>query len=108
LAIAFDARSPFGVAVGEGGYVWSTADEGATWRARRSGDERFVEVAVVGTMTLLRAAGGPTLLARDGGFALETLATDPGATWERGDEEIVVRAGSESIRVMRSRQVWRR
>jgi photosystem II stability/assembly factor-like uncharacterized protein len=101
-AIAFDAGSTFGVAAGDGGYVWNTEDGGATWVDRRDASGQTFEAAwVIGRACVLRDAAGVVWVSRDGGFVLERLTGDPSARIEQAEGAIVVRAGRETLRVTR-------
>jgi hypothetical protein len=101
-AIAFDAGSTFGVAAGDGGYVWNTEDGGATWIDRRDAvGQTFEALWVVGRVCVLRDGHGVIWASRDGGFVLERLTEDPSATVEQEGETIFVRTRRASLRVTR-------
>jgi hypothetical protein len=101
-AMAFDPSSAIGVAVGEGGAVWSTADEGTTWRRRRGGGSaHFDAVWVRGRTVLIRDRNGALWISPDGGFALRSLA-DREARVELDGGDVRVITGSRRLRLDRS------
>jgi hypothetical protein len=102
-AIAFDRHSSFGVAAGDGGYVWNTNDGGETWVERRaSAGQVWEAVWVVGRVAILRDAGGVTYVSRDGGFVLERLTEDPHARVEQDGEAFIIRTARSAFRVTRA------
>jgi hypothetical protein len=85
-AIAFDPTTSYGVAVGDG--IWTSEDEGQTWRRRRSGSGiPFVRVVVRGHTVIVEDRNGALWRSPDGGFALESLA-GPGARIEPAGNEV--------------------
>lgn len=75
LALAFDADSDFGAAVGPVGTVWTTDDRGLTWRTRRDrAGPPLVDVVVTGRTVAFSDAAGGVWVSADGGFGVRTLA----------------------------------
>jgi hypothetical protein len=92
--IDFDPGSTFGVAAGDGGYVWNTEDGGATWVDRRDASgQSFDGVWVVGRVCVLHDGAGVTWVSRDGGFVLERLTDEHDVTIDREGDAIVVTVG---------------
>jgi hypothetical protein len=90
-AVAFDPSSTFGVAAGEGGYVWNTDDGGRTWRDRGSSSgTSYTDVRVLGRIAVLRDDQGRVWLSRDGGFGRDLLAEDRSALLGSTASTIVV------------------
>ncbi len=93
--IDFDPGSTFGVAAGDGGYVWNTEDGGATWVDRRDASgQSFDGVWVVGRVCVLHDREGVTWVSRDGGFVLERLTDARDVAIEREGDALVVQVGS--------------
>ena len=91
MAFAFDPGSAHGAAVGSGGSIWSTDDDGATWTLRRTDSGVvFVRVWARARTVLVMDGRGALFRSTDRGFSLEALA-DPGARIEvDGDDLLVV------------------
>lgn len=90
-AIAFDPYSARGAAVGVGGSIWSTEDDGARWRLRRtSAAAAYVAVWVRGRSVVVQDAAGLLWHSCDGGFALESLAGRGARVAADGDDLLVV------------------
>lgn len=99
VALAFDPAGPNGVAVGRDGSVWSSDDEGLTWRRRRGPSGAGFRAAWVRARTcVLEDALGALWISRDGGFAIATLA-DPGARVEERGGELIVRDDERTTRI---------
>ena len=87
-----------GVAVGPDGSVWSTDDEGLTWRRRRSSTGAgFRQVWVRDRTCVIEDTQGALWISRDRGFSLETLAPR-GQVDDRG-EGLVVATEGRTIRI---------
>jgi photosystem II stability/assembly factor-like uncharacterized protein len=107
-AVAFDERSSYGVAVGDGGRVWSTTDRGATWRERRSGAGIvYTDVAVVGRIAVFVDSSGAVWRSRDGGFLRDGITRSYGAALAVVDDAIVISTERGTIRVLRDGSVVR-
>lgn len=101
-ALAFDRTSAFGVAAGEGGYVWNTHDGGTTWIDRGgSSGTTWTRVLVVGRACVLVDSRGGVWRSRDGGGARSLVVEDPNATVELADDAIEIGAGARRWRVRR-------
>lgn len=75
LALAFDAGSDFGAAVGPNGTVWTTQDRGSTWRVRRDrSGPALVDVAVNGRIVAFSDALGGVWVSLDEGVSVRTLS----------------------------------
>ena len=98
IAIAFDPAGPTGIAVGPDGSVWSSDDDGLSWRRRRSSTGAgFSRVWVRGRTCVIEDTTGALWISRDRGFSLDALA-ERGAVDDRGPE-LVVTAGSRTHRI---------
>lgn len=98
--MAFEPAGPRGVAVDRAGRVWSTEDQGSTWRSRRSaGGVGFGRAWVRGRTVVLEGLEGALWLSRDLGFALESLAPRGGAVVEEADGALRVTTGDRALRI---------
>lgn len=99
LAFAFDPSTGAGVAVGQGGGIWTSDDGGVRWRNRRSSSGTvYVRAWVRGRAVVVEDDRGALWLSRDGGFALESLA-EGGRVEATDDGALVVRARDRSWRI---------
>ncbi|MEZ4393789.1 MAG: hypothetical protein R3A48_22180 [Polyangiales bacterium] len=74
VALAFDADSDFGAAVGPNGTVWTTQDRGDTWRVRRDrSGPPLVDVVVSGRALAFSDALGGVWVSFDEGVSVRTL-----------------------------------
>lgn len=97
---AFDHHSLDGVAAGDAGNVWSTDDGGLTWDQHGSGGT-WSAVAIADREIVLLDASGNVYRSHDGGFARESVVTDPTARLEQRDEDIVVHTDTADYVVRR-------
>lgn len=108
-AVAFDARSRFGVAVGESGYVWNTDDGGETWTDRgSSAGVLFTDVAVVGRTFVMADSQGRIWRSRAGGFERRLITESREFSLETEDDAIVVITPRRTFRVRRDGGLERR
>lgn len=91
--LAMDPAGARGVAIGPSGSIWSTEDGGARWRRRRTASGvTYVAAWVRARTVVVQDDGGTLWLARDGGFALETLPWPGARVIERGTELVLADA----------------
>ena len=72
-ALAFDAATGFGAAVGTNGTVWTTSDSGQSWRTRRDVGDTLVDVAVLGGVVAWTSSRGLVQVSADGGTSVRTV-----------------------------------
>lgn len=103
LSLAFDGGSDFGAAVGPNGTLWTTHDNGATWRTRRDrSGPALVDVAVTGRTVAFSDAAGGVWVSFDEGVSVRTLGDAA-----RGAMPVMaVHRGSIWVRV-EGRRWWR-
>lgn len=108
IAFAFDNTSDEGVAIGELGHVWSTRDAGEHWTDHGgSTSSRWVAAAIArGEVVLLDSAGG-VFRSHDGGFRRDRVVTEPTASLEQRDDEVIVHTATRSYVVARGESVRR-
>jgi hypothetical protein len=98
--IAFEPTSLRGIAAGEGGYVWTTDDGGATWTDRGSSSgTTYLDAARLGDTVVLVDDHGAAWRSRDGGFARESLAEGLVGALRVEGREIVVPVERGLVRV---------
>jgi hypothetical protein len=107
-AIAFDpAGGGLAVAVGPDGSVWSSVDEGLSWRRRRSATGvGFQRVWLRRQTVLIEDTQGALWLSRDGGFALTTFAP-AGSSVTEEEGALVITEGARRTRIDESGAVRR-
>jgi hypothetical protein len=98
--MAFEPGSLRGVAAGDSGYVWTTADGGDTWLDRGSSTgTTFTELVVVPGETVLVDAAGNAWRMSGTSFARELLVTDASVHAVVEGDAIVVRTTTQEIRI---------
>jgi photosystem II stability/assembly factor-like uncharacterized protein len=104
--VAFDNLTLAGVAVGDAGHVWSTADGAVHW-TDHGGDARiWLHVAIAAGEVVLADSGGNTFVSHDGGFARERIPIEGAVSLEQRDDEIVVRSHGAECRVRHGHGVY--
>lgn len=73
-ALAFDAATGFGAAVGTNGTVWTSSDRGQTWRTRRDVGDTLVDVTVLGHVVAWTSIRGLVQVSADGGTSVRTVS----------------------------------
>lgn len=109
-AVAFDRDTPYGVAVGDSGYTWSSEDGGRTWRDHRSdGGVVYTQVAVLGRLAVFADSEGRVWRSRDGGFSRRSLIEHEGVRLETDDDAVVVESagGDRLLRVYENGRIER-
>ncbi len=75
-AMAFDPATGRGAAVGTDGCVWTTGDNGASWRLRRDTGDDLVDVAVLDDVVVWIGARGAVVISPDGGSTQRVLVEE--------------------------------
>ncbi len=98
LALAFDPRSDFGVAVGTSGAVWTSEDAGVHWANHRdSVGDTLVSVVVLDRVFAMASSAGRVWVSSDGGISVRVVA-DPTSDGQVGEPVLWVAGGAIWIR----------
>lgn len=101
-AIAFSEDGSLGVAVGASQGIWTSEDQGLTWRERSSSAGlRYVDVAVLGRAIVFVDEGRTAWASRDRGFSSSLVAEDVTGALRTEAEAIVVPTEEGEVRIDR-------